>query len=620
MRRSSKAICSGALVLAVVATPGLAAGEGPRAATTSHSISTTSTATESGRSAIRQTRGGPTGADTNVDISAIISKMSLRQKVGQLFVLDFAGQNASTPDSTAAATNLKQYGLRKPTKIVRKYQPGGVIYFGSNVKSPRQTAQLSNGLQRAALAKSPKVPLAISTDQEGGSVTRFEAPATVSPGNMAVGATFNRGTARRIARVLGSEMAALGVRYNLAPVVDVNTNPFNTTDGTRSFGDRPKPVAKFSAATVRAQQRTGVAVTAKHFPGLGSTTTDTDLVPTTSNQTKKQFKKLDFPPFEAAIEAKTDSIMVSHLVAPALDSRRLPASLSKRMVTGLLRKDLGFDGVAITDALVAGALKQWNSRQLAVRAIRAGNDMLLMPPNIKQAIKGLISAVRSGRITHKRIDQSVERILEMKQNAGILTSPKAAKKKARKNIVGIPAHLKVAQSAADQGTTLISRSTTGAPLRAGSKVLLTGAGFGTALPSIGALMTQSGAVVDQVATGIDPKASDVQAAITAAPGHDAVVVLTYNAWGFAGQRDLIAGMLATGVPVILAFLATPYDAALAPNARANIAVYSDMPPARTALVTALFGREPTGKLPVTVHSLTDPNQVLFEYGQSLGWN
>ncbi len=616
MSRSARVYGSAILAIALAATPGAAV------AVDDPVISFPPGGAVASDGSVASPASPELRGDAAKQIAKIMARMSLKEKIGQLFVLQFAGQSASAPDSTSAATNLAQYGVRKPSKIIKRYHPGGVIYFGSNVADPTQAASLSDGLQRAALKKSPNVPLAISTDQEGGSVTRFEAPATVSPGNMAVGATFKTGKAKKIADVLGSEMAAMGVRYNLAPVVDVNTNPLNPTDGTRSFGDRPDQVSDFTTAAVKGQQRTKVAVTAKHFPGLGSTTTDTDIQPTVSNQTKRQFKKLDFPPFRAAIAAKTDSVMVSHLIAPALDSTRTPASLSKPMVTGLLRKKLGFEGVAITDALVAGALKQWSARTLAVRAVRAGNDMLLMPRNLKKSIKGLEKAVRSGSISRKRLDTSVQRILELKQKAGILSSPWSAKPAALSRIVGSQSHLDTAQNIADQATTLISRSESGAPIQAGSKVLLTGAGFGSTLPSIGQMLTDSGAVVDQVPTGNEPTSGGIEAAVAAAPGNDVVVILTYNAWGSPGQQQLIKELteLTPAVPVILAFLATPYDAALAPNARANIAIYSDMPPSREALVKTLFGREPTGRLPVTIHSLSDPNQVLFDYGRGLGWD
>ncbi|MEI8081994.1 MAG: glycoside hydrolase family 3 N-terminal domain-containing protein, partial [Actinomycetes bacterium] len=409
------------------------------------------------------------------------------------------------------------------------------------------------------------------------------------------------------------------IRLNYAPVADVNTNPFNAADGARTFGDRTKPVSKFVSAAVTGQRAYRTAVSAKHFPGLGSVSANTDFSVAISNQTKRQFQTIDFPPFQAAIAAKADSIMTSHMIAPHLDPTQTPASLSKPIVTGILRKQLGFGGVIITDTLDAKALAQWTSGQLALKAFKAGNDMLMMSINLQEAIDTLKTAVRSGKITPKRLNDSVRRILQMKLNSGVLDNPWAASPAAIAATVGSPAHLNTMQTVTNKGTTLIARSTAGAPLHAGSNVLLVGFGAST-LPAVGALMTSAGANVQQLVTGSNPQLADISAAVTAAAGKDLVVVQTYNAWSSIGQQNLIAALRGTGVPLVMAIMAAPYDAALAPDARAVVAVYSYQRPCQVALVNVLFGQQPLGKLPVTVRNLTDQSQVVFPYGTGLRWN
>ena len=547
--------------------------------------------------------------------------MNLSEKVGQLFVQEFAGQDADNPDAAAAAINVQKYGVPSASQLVAKYHLGGVIYFTNNTANPEQIANLSDALQRAALQSSPRIPLAISTDQEGGVVTRIASPAAVSPGSMAVGATFDPTNAKRVARVLGSEARAMGIRLDYAPVSDVNTNPKNSADGARAFGDRTKQVSKFVTNAIVGQRTYQVATSAKHFPGLGSAEVNTDFGIATSDQTRRQFETLDFPPFQAAIAAHTDSVMMSHLIAPALDPSKLPASLSKPIVTGILRKQLGYNGMVITDALDAQALKTWTAAQLAVKAFRAGDDMLLMSGNLPQAIDALKTAVRSGSISRTRLNDSVRRILQLKYNNGILDRPWSAGPAGVAATVGSPAHLATMQDISNKSVTLVTRSAPGAPLHVGSKVLLTGYSA-IALPAIGGLLTGAGALVDSKLTGMNPVSADVAAAVALAPGHDAVVIVTYNAWANPGQQQLIAQMLATGVPVILGMISGPYDAALATNARAVLALYSGSfaKSSQVTFVNVLFGQQPVGRLPVTVPSVTNPQQVVFPYGTGLSWN
>ncbi|HEY5985347.1 MAG TPA: glycoside hydrolase family 3 N-terminal domain-containing protein, partial [Streptosporangiaceae bacterium] len=333
------------------------------------------------------------------EAAAITDEMSLPQKVGQLLV-------ATVPGTSAA---------RGGAGLVSTYHLGGVIYFPPNIRDAAQVAQLSNGLQRAALAQAPGVPLLIGTDQEGGIVARLTGLATQFPDQMAAGATRDPALIYEEEQATGAEMRALGINLDYAPVADVNTNPANPVIGIRSFGSRPALVAAMAEAAVAGFHAGGVAATAKHFPGHGGTSSDSHVTLPVVHRSLRQWRRIDAPPFRAAIQADVDEIMIGHIAAPALDPAGAPASLSHRIVTGYLRDRLRYDGVITTDSLVMkGVLRHRTSAQVAVDAIRAGCDQLLMPASVPVAYRAVMRAVRRGRIGAARLDASVRRIITLK--------------------------------------------------------------------------------------------------------------------------------------------------------------------------------------------------------------
>src|SRR3954451_11205728 len=325
-------------------------------------------------------------------LSRLIAGMSLPTKIGQMFVSYVYGASATTANAADVAANHTAFGadVDNGAAAVTKYHLGGVIYFSwsNNLSNPAQIADLSHGLQQAAMANGG-IPLQISTDQEGGVVNRIGAPLAVSPGNMAIGATFNPVDDYQAAKVSGTELRALGINVVDAPVVDVNTNPRNAADGARSFGDRTGPVSVFGAAAVDGYRAAGIGAQAKHFPGLGDTTVNTDNGVAVTDETRAQIMATHVPPFRAAIAAGVPSIMAAHIVAPALDASGRPASLSRPIVTGLLRGTLHYDGVVITDALDAAALADIPADRIVLDAVDAGIDQLLMPTNVPAAIRTL---------------------------------------------------------------------------------------------------------------------------------------------------------------------------------------------------------------------------------------
>jgi beta-N-acetylhexosaminidase len=539
-------------------------------------------------------------------LARILRGMTLAEKVGQMFVSYVYGRTAAT----ASTANTTLYGVATPAEVVARYHLGGVIYFtwSDNLANPPQIAGLSNGLQAAAMADSG-VPLQISTDQEGGVVNRIGAPLAVSPGNMAIGATFRPTQAYRAARVSGTELKALGINVVDAPVVDVNTNPRNAADGPRAFGDRTDQVSIFSAAAVAGYRGAGIGTQAKHFPGLGDTTVNTDNGVAVTNETRAQILATHVPPFRAAIAAGAQSVMAAHIVAPALDPSRRPASLSKPIVTGLLRDQLHFNGVVITDALDAAALADIPADQIVLDAVDAGIDQLLMPKDVPGAIRTVLDAVAAGTISEARIDRSVRRILRMKLGLGLFDDPYVPAP-----VVGTPEHLRTMADVAAGSITELRNAAL--PVQPGQNVLVTGWGVGTTTNLTSAL-TDRGISATRLYTG-SPGPDLIAQAVAAARAADVTVVTTSNAWSDTTQQSLVTALLATGKPIVVAAVGGPYDIAYFPAASTYLAAYGYQSPSVTALADVLTGKAAaTGRLPVTIHS-ADGQQVLFRYGTGRG--
>lgn len=548
--------------------------------------------------------------------------MSLEQKIGQLFVQNVYGSDATTPDDR----NVPLYGVASPAEVVRKYHLGGVIYFAwtDSVQDPDQIVRLSNGLQEAALERGRRekkldIPLQIAIDQEGGIVTRIGPPATQFPGSMALGAGRSTDDARTAADIIGSELIAMGVNTNFAPVCDVNVNPANPVIGVRSFSSDPDLVADMATAQVLGfQEDGGVSASAKHFPGHGDTDTDSHVAFPIITHTREEWEELDAPPFQAAIDAGIDMIMTAHLNFPALDDSGDPATLSHPVLTGLLREELGFDGVIVTDALnMQGVRDLYGDAEVAVRALLAGADQLLMTPAMDEAYEAVIDAVRSGRISRRQLDAKVTRVLRLKWRRGIVKHPYADARRVDR-VVGIPEHLDLADGITERTTTVVRNDDAVLPVAVGgSPVLVTGYGETTTATLTDAL-TERGAAVTRVVTGTTPSASLIAQAVAAAADVDLVVVTTMNA--NAAQQQLVAQLRATGKPVVVLAVRNPYDIASLGDAPTYVATYSYLPIAIEAAVRVLVGEvSPTGTLPVDIPTADDPDVILYPFGHGLTW-
>ncbi|MEV5311568.1 glycoside hydrolase family 3 N-terminal domain-containing protein [Streptomyces sp. NPDC052610] len=602
-----------------------------------HDTSTGNTAKPSRRTVLAAGAGvtaaltvaSPAHAVGDRKLRRLISRMTLEEKVGQLFVSRAYGHSATAPDQADIDANLREFGVRTAAELVARYRLGGVIYFAwaHNTRDPRQIADLSNGLQRASLALPHRLPLLISTDQEHGIVARIGKPATLFPGAMAIGAGGSRTDARTLGRIAGKELRAMGVRQDYSPVADVNVNPANPVIGVRSFGADPRAVARLVAAEVAGYQRSGVAATAKHFPGHGDTETDSHYGFPVIKHTREQWETLDAPSFRAAIEAGIDSIMTAHILFPALDDSGDPATLSRPVLTGILREQLGYDGVVVTDSLdMAGVRQKYGDERVPVLALKAGVDQLLNAPRLDLAWNAVLKAVQDGELTEERLEESILRVLRLKARLGLLDDPWTDTDRVDRT-VGTPVHLAAADRIAEHTTTLLANEGALLPLSPAEtpRLLVVGADpaspSGTTGPPTGVLaaaLTELGFTATALSTGTAPSAAVVERAVAAAGDADAVVVATYNVTAASTQKTLVERLLATGRPVVAVAIRNPYDIAHLPGVRAYLATYSWTDVEVRAAARTIAGTvTPRGKLPVPVQRADDPTRVLYPLGHGL---
>lgn len=566
-------------------------------------------------------------------LKKIISRMSIEAKIGQLFVPYFYGTSATSPSRFDQDRNLGELGVRTVAELIAKYHIGGVIYFSgwaNNIQDPHQIADLTNGVQRASLALPTPIPSLISIDQEHGANVRIGSGATQLPGAMALGAGRSLSDARTAGRISGAELAALGIHQNFAPVADVNVNPANPIINIRSFGADAREVGRMVAAQVTGYQHAGVVACAKHFPGHGDTGEDSHTGLPVITHTREEWDRIDAPPFRAAIAAGVDSIMTAHLQVPALDPSNEPATLSPRILQGVLRDELGFEGVIVTDALnMQGVRTKYGDDRVPVLALKAGADQLLFPPNIDVAYHGVLAAVRSGEITEERLDESVLRILRIKDKVGLLGGSPYVSLKEVDRVVGARRHRLAAARIAERTTTLLVNEDEALPLgRRQRKLLVVGASPAfptdatrTTVPELAQAFDELGYSTTHLATGRAPDAAKIDEAVAAAQGRDAVVVTTDNVGATSAQRTLVSRLLATGVPVVHLAVRNPYDIAHLGDVPASLVSYCWTEVELRAAARVIAGRvEPRGKLPVPVQRADDPARILFRSGHGLSYD
>jgi beta-N-acetylhexosaminidase len=377
-----------------------------------------------------------------------LRKMSLEDKVGQLFAIWVRVQflNDADPIFVQLGDNIRKYHIGS---VVMSVPVDGPVLLKSQ---PNVAAELLNRLQKLS-----KLPLIVSADFERGVSMRLNGT-TVFPHAMAFGATGKTENAEAFGRITALEARAIGVHWNFFPDADVNSNPANPIINTRSFGEDPRQVGDFVASYIRGAHEGGMLVTAKHFPGHGDTATDSHLGLAHVTGDRARLDAVELPPFRRAIEAGVDAVMIAHVTVPALDAEpNRVATTSKPVVSGLLKEEMGFKGIVVTDALDMAGLTRLYAKDIgraAVESFLAGNDMLLIPADLGASYRAVLEAVRSGEIDRHQLDQSVRKILELKASLG-LNKARLADLAQLSGQVAKPENVAAGERMADEAITLV---------------------------------------------------------------------------------------------------------------------------------------------------------------------
>jgi len=516
----------------------------------------------------------------------LAASLTLEEKVGQVFMVWFAGPELS----------------EDVIRLIRDRHVGGLILYSAagNIASPEQVARLTASIQATAAA-SPHLPgLLIGIDQEGGPVARLRQGVTLFPSQMAQAATCRTDLVRQAAAISGRELAACGINVNFAPVADVNINPANPIIGIRSFGSDPAEVARFTAAATDGYNTAGIICTPKHFPGHGDTAVDSHIGLPTVSHDAATLTRVDWPPFRAAFAAGAPAVMTAHVLTPAFDADNLPATLSPRMLQGVLRGRMGFQGVIFSDSLGMGAVvKRYGTAEAAVRTLVAGADVLLIgadkgrPASERlEAMDRVIAAVRDGRLPLARLNEAVLRILRLKERYGLLDAARLANPNPNlPRLLATAAHQAVARRIAARSLTAFRLDKGVLPLTAPQETLVVRPQIGRAPldpESEAALAAWPG-----VRTAFLPPAPD-EATIRAVAAQAAVahtVIFLATDVRRHPEQGALAKALAAAKPDRLLVVAaeSPYDLALLPEAPARLALYGETPVGLAALERSLFG-------------------------------
>ncbi len=537
-------------------------------------------------------------------VEQTLQKMTVREKLGQMLMVYYLGVFTST-ESAEYKELLHQ---------VEENYVGGMIVgtsrgsLGIERSQVYATAVTTNELQRHA-----KIPLLLGADFESGTGMRLD-EGTSFPSAMAVAATGDPKLAYAVGKTIALEARAAGVRWIFAPDADVNNNPDNPIINVRSFGEDPKSVSEYATQFIRGVQENGALATAKHFPGHGNVSVDSHLALAMVPGNREELNGTELVPFRAAIAAGVDSIMPGHLAVPALEADpHVPATLSRNILTGLLRNEMKFRGLIVTDAMdMGGVTSLYAPGEAAVRSVEAGSDVVLMPPVPDAAMAGLEAAVASGRIPVSRVDQSVRRILQAKAHLGLdkqrfVDIPRLNEK------FGLPSYDDQAQSIADRGVTLLRDSAKLLPLDSTRplRVLLVALSAdpdpfpGETIepemrPRVDSLTVLRADTQFSTVSALklpDPDTYDLAIA--------ALFVRVADRKGDVGfpddQRTFVNQLLAQGKPTVVASFGSPYLIERFPNAPTWLAEFSTNDVSQRATARAMFGQVATsGKIPVTV--------------------
>ena len=608
--------------------------------------------------------------DENIDefIEETIAGMTTEQKLAQMMIVSLRSDSSNTLTPTEITPAYED--------VLKKYDFGGVLLFTGNMVDTEQTVTFIRDCQTAAMDSEPGIPMLICVDQEGGLVTRVSFGVT-GAGNMALAAAGGPELTEECADLLGQEIAALGFNMDFAPVSDVNNNPGNPIIGTRSFSDDPEVAAEYVPAFLRGLEKNNISASLKHFPGHGNVGEDSHTGLPLSELTVEELKECELIPFQAGIDAGTDMIMTAHIQFPNIETETyvskqdgetvyLPATLSRTIITGLLREDMGYNGIVITDSMVMDAIAaHFDPTDAAVLAINAGVDILLVPVDLYQDeeidtlpamdtyMQALAERVDSGEIDEEELNDSVARILKLKYEKRILSDTLADSAEDQlanaEAVVGSTEHLTRDWEIAQSAMTLLKNEGSLLPLdgNSGAHTLIL-VPSEKRMPSVeyalerlekeGLLDSASVTAID--CTDLPFEDEQLQAALAEA---DRLVILSMSAEKNDLFEKAIGQMHETGKDgAVLLSLNLPYDASTYEDADAILCAYNPYGSAHDAegngpfnlnvavALCTIFGQSaPQGKLPVNIPknetaedgSITFLEDVLYSRGSGLeGWN
>lgn len=523
-----------------------------------------------------------------------INKLTLDEKIGQMIIAGFPSK----------------YYDEHLKKMIEEFKLGNVVLFGRNFGSIDETIMLMHDIQENTI-KNTGIPSFIGADQEGGMVTRLREGTAVFPGNMAVGAANVKGSALKGGEIVGEVLRAAGINLNIAPVLDVNNNPKNPIIGPRSYGDNPEKVAEFGADYIKGLQSRGVVATAKHFPGHGDTAVDTHKGMPTIEYGMDRLRKVELYPFTKAIEAGVDAIMTAHILFREIDKEGLPATLSYSVLTGLLRREMGFQGLILTDCMEMDAIiKNYGIEKGSVLAVNAGADIICISHHMDVQIRGITAiknAVLNGEISYKRIDESVQRIINMKEKYGLFSNPYPDIKKAYE-LINRREYLDYSQKISEKSITLVRDEKKLIPAE-GKKIIsisteptaLTGAEDAIRRKNIFCEAVKNEMGGEAIIIPINPDNDTIKAITEKCKDADRVIVGLYNAIFNQGQSQLIESIKSVNSNIIAVLLRSPYDISICSGVSTCICVYEYSRLSIESTIKVLKGSQKAlGKLPVQI--------------------
>lgn len=501
-------------------------------------------------------------------VDALLAGMTLEQQVAQMFMVSFYGAPMNEPARA----------------LLRDWQPGAVVFLPSNLGNPEQVTRLTNDIQ-TTLIESGGWPALIAVDQEGGIIAHLEDGFTRWPVPMLLTATQDPALAHQFGQALAAELRAVGINMNLAPVADLNTNPDNPIIGRRSFGSEPQLVAPIIAEVVHGMQAGGVLATVKHFPGHGDTDSDSHITLPVVSYSQQFLKSRELIPFQAAIDAGASAVMAAHIVYPNLEPEPgIPASLSTNIVTDLLRTEMNFEGLAITDALDMDAIDtNYTPEAAAIAAINAGHDLILTgahigPDTHRRVFEAVVQAVNNGDISRSRIEQSVRRILSVKVEYDFLNWQVLDASTADERIP-LSTHAQLVDQLFRNGITVV-RGSDQLPLQENSLII-----YPATQPSLWRACEGNG--WDGLGVSSRPTEQEIAWAASSATSAGQIVVFTQNAADNASQQSLVAALPAERTTVVA--MQSPYDLWELPQTSGYMATYSPLTAGYAAICAILEG-------------------------------